>query len=672
MTEHTTELMGDDVTIIDGDILETTFEEFGTQFDRFQYVVIYDMQHGEFFGAVPYLYARNIAGIRTALRIVPLVEHPEQSEWAVNNELLQLQSANSDVLVRLVEKQAATISTLYRELCDYRELDMLDNSTRRRIKDQLIAFLKSIKVGNTEGEGIFWLPENYRGDGDEDRDFDNDDDVRRTICGHIRRRPLPMAHLMPIPDEQVAMMLDFIDIFPSIREIAQETHFAPLFRGNENLSHRGLKTLMAEEFRCVKNEETITPAASFIFRAVHLTSRHTIPIDEARTHLRYYVGYYFDDLDLSRTFITGSAISASIINVSHNTDHETFIDLLYPKVLTEIPAQHLEQLRNDNITLWNIMAVSETEGKMVKSGETINFSIKPGADVDLAVDNTVSDEEYRAIAQQHFEVIRRYYPYVKIREYTKPKGDWNYVIYTDDPDYIPVFRTVEIYRSSFRNICSHHVGAVRGCYTARWGHPQFYLTASAIFTSRYHATPNYHYFAGRKSNPQDIIIKNMQRGIDISDQVLKDIMNHYILKKGIHTSRFPFYEGRNVPYSIFAAGLEYPFVRVGIQRRLDRQGRSQRRHIIRADRQHRAQAERELFQAAEGHVTANQHRAPPEQELFQAAEGHVTANQHRYEIPFPSNNPRPVIPQVQPQALPQVGVIPLRRYNPPTTLPQLQ
>lgn len=87
------------------------------------------------------------------------------------------------------------------------------------------------------------------------------------------------------------------------------------------------------------------------------------------------------------------------------------------------------------------------------------------------------------ITQRHFDVIRHYYPYVKIREYTKPKGDWNYVIYTDDPRYIPVFRTVEIYRSSFRNICSNHVGAVRGCFTSRWSQrPEFYLTSSAVMT----------------------------------------------------------------------------------------------------------------------------------------------------------------------------------------------
>jgi len=142
-------------------------------------------------------------------------------------------------------------------------------------------------------------------------------------------------------------------------------------------------------------------------------------------------------------------------------NRELVIDILYPKVLTQLDSRHIERVRNDNINLWNINAISISEGTMTKGTELITFTIKSGSDFDISIDNTVSDEEYRQIVQKHFEVISRYYPYVKIREYTKPKGDWNYVIYTDDPVYFPVFRTVEIYRSSFRNICSHHVGAVR-------------------------------------------------------------------------------------------------------------------------------------------------------------------------------------------------------------------
>jgi hypothetical protein len=179
------------------------------------------------------------------------------------------------------------------------------------------------------------------------------------------------------------------------------------------------------------------------------------------------------------------------------------------------------------------------------------------------VDNTVTDDQYRAIAASHFETIRKYYPAVAIREYTKPKGDWNYVIYMTDLTLVPYFRQVEIYRSSFRNICSHHVGAVRVAYTSHWSNagavPHFYCTASAMWTFKYHQTPNYHYFAGRKSNPQDIIIKYKMRGIDVADEVLKELIDHYIVQRNIVIRVLPFYSGRNVPYSLFAAAQEYQY-----------------------------------------------------------------------------------------------------------------
>jgi len=79
-------------------------------------------------------------------------------------------------------------------------------------------------------------------------------------------------------------------------------------------------------------------------------------------------------------------------------------------------------------------------------------------------------------------------------------------------------------------------------------------------TSRSACTPNYHYFAGRKSNPQDIIIKNQQRGIGILGNILNDIICDYRRHKHIELSYLPFYKGRNVPYSIFSAPLEYQFI----------------------------------------------------------------------------------------------------------------
>ena len=564
--------MEDTPTIIDGDILETTFEKLGTEFDRFVYVSLFTPDF-IFVKIVPFMYARNITGVFQQLKIMEAGRFPILKEYSVNGELLYMLTANAELIIRLVQGQMDTIPLIYQELRDYRELGPVSHDTTKQLEDRLITFFKRIKVGNVNGESIYWLPENYGDDPDMDEveNGDFEDYIRRVICGHVKNRRLPMAHLLHVPSEHIPMVQEFIRELPRVSCFIQQSHFAPLFRDHPHLTSNGLKTLMCEEFRCVKNDEKISGDAPFVFTDEHLTgNRKTVSPGEARTNLRYYIGDYFDELDLSQSFITGSAISASIIKSgwAHGEfTRELLIELLYPKLITKLNTEDETRIRNDNINLWNTMAISESEGVMVKGPDNIHFTIKPGSDVDIAIDNTVSDEEYRAIVQRHFDTIKRCYSYVKIREYAKPKGDWNYVIYTDNPDYIPVFRTVEIYRSSFRNICSHHVGAVRGCFTSRWSEkPQFYLTASAVWTSLHTSTPNYHYFAGRKSNPQDVILKNMCRGILVADEALSQIMHLYKEHNHIKSARFPFYEGRNVSYSIFAAPLEYPLVRDKIER----------------------------------------------------------------------------------------------------------
>jgi hypothetical protein len=418
-----------------------------------------------------------------------------------------------------------------------------------------------------------------------------------------------MAHIFPISDERMTMMSELLSSLSNYDEDssvvpARRSHFAPLFKNLPNLNADCLKILMTEEFRCVKNDEYIDGNSVFIFNSSHLDiSEHTIPSGQAVENLRYYVGLYFDDLDLSRSFITGSSITASIIRTERDgsycrtspiDDRAIAIEILYPKVVTCLEPADASVLQRDNINKWNIRALSATNGIASKGHVQIPFTIKSGADVDIAVDETVSDNEYREIAHDHFNVISRYYPYVKIREYIKPKGDWNYVIYTDDPDYIAIFRTVEIYRSSFRKICSHHIGAVRGCYTSRWGSdPQFYLTASGVLTSLCNSTPNYHYFSGRKSNPQDIIIKYMQRGIDMCDQVLQRIIQDYISDHGIELSYLPFYFGRNIPCSIFAASIEYPLAREKLLEREENARRKAERSRLRAEQKERRRIQME-------------------------------------------------------------------------------
>lgn len=571
-----------EVTIIDGDVLEDIFENHSGEYDRFTHVVVCDVE-GVFFEVISYMYVRNITKLREGLVIVSSDAYPDCQEYAVKNELLKLSSLNPAAVCSLIDSYDRVLMDLYQEFVDLERLDMLNGETALSLSKRLIAFLKTIKVGNYDGDGISWLPQNYWGLTPEEEPIETDYEeyTRRLICGHIKHRRLPMAHIIPIADERKQMMAKLIasisEYDDDLYRFVQITHFAPICRDIPYIAANGLKTLMTEEFRCVKNEESINNNSLFIFNSAQLDlSDKTIPTDQARNNLRYYVGYYLDELDLSHSFITGSAMTAALFHTSNDHAYESrevMIDLLYPKVLTQMAPEHKIELQKENINLWNIEAITATTGTITQGSKMIPFTIEPGADIDIAVDNTVSDDEYKRIAQNHFELIQRYHSYVQMKTYVKPKGDWNYIIYTDDPMYIPIFRTVEIYRSSFRNICSHHTGGTRGCYTARWGPAQFYLTASAVATSLFRATPNYHYFSGRKSNPQDIIIKNMVRGIEILDEELQGIVRRYCQQKNIIISNFPFYQGKNVPYSIFVAPLEYPAVQKALHREREREER---------------------------------------------------------------------------------------------------
>ena len=650
VTEEVSHNNGDDLIIIDGDVLEDRFEEFGNIYDRFSHVIVCDVT-GAAIKEVPYVYARNISRVMESLNTVSMESYPEFSDYAVNGELLCVISYNPGVLCSLVERQDAILPGLHQELRELEQLEMLEENSGNSLCDRLIAFVKTIKVGNSSGNGIFWLPENYQGEEVEDIQLGDEDYMRRRICSHIKHRRLPMARIIPFSEDRINMMNELIDSLENYNDdlvrVVGKSHFAPLLRTRfpSNKSDI-LKTLMAEEFRCIKNEEHVDNNNLFVFNESHMKIwEETIPKEKALERLEYYVGLYFSELDLSRSFITGSAITASLINsrvTNRNKElWEDSIELLYPKVITEFRHEIHETLRDDNITLWNIRAVSQTEGLMSKGEKSHSFTIRDGSDIDIAVDNTVSDEEYQQIAANHFEVIKRYYPYVKIRQYTKPKGDWNYVIYTDEPLYIPVFRTVEIYRSSFRNICSHHVGAVRGCFTSRWSEtPQFYITASAMWTSIHSATPNYHYFAGRKSNPQDIIVKNMIRGIGISDSVLDDIISEYIDSNDIVISSLPFYHGRNIPSSVFSASREWPYVRDEIHRKLDIKFRRKR------EIENRRKHETELLRKIE------------------LAEREREAERLAYLSSIPQESPQIILNENAPTPI-------KKARRPPTTIPQV-
>jgi hypothetical protein len=483
---------------------------------------------------------------------------------------LQLDADIKSNMISVIRRRMQFISDIYQEIkaanvCTLPEFDS------RRFVDALCSHLASLTLSCEYGSGIFWCPENYIGDVDESEIniMNREDYYRRLICGQVRATPLPMAHIYPLPSEEIDQLAEIINILRNDRleEMVGKTPYVRALcrymamRSHYRLPRSAYISLMADEFRCVKTEDVVTPDVPFIHTDEQLSSLITHSPERARELLGYYIGFPVEEFDLSRSMITGSAMSACLMSRSPSSSPEQTIDVLYPPVITVVSEQDQIRLR-ENLGNWDIRALSRDQGIATCAGQTIEFTIKSGSDVDIAVDDTVTDDEFEAIAHNHLAVVRRVYPTAQLSRYDKPKGDWNYLIYIDEPDLRPVFREIEIYRSNLRNICSHHVGSVRGCYTAMWSEePRFYITTSALWTYANGMTPNYHYFAGRKSNPQDVIIKNMQRGFEIAhgyrrNDGLYDIIQEYIEAANIRLSSSPFYTGRNVAFSLFSAHLE--------------------------------------------------------------------------------------------------------------------
>lgn len=221
--------------------------------------------------------------IREGLTIVPSSIHPNFNDYSIKNELLQIISHDPEMLCSLVEKQENILLTIYQELRELEQLEILDEDSANFLADRLIVFLKTIKVGNYSGEGAFWLPQNYLGDGDDEPEReDYEDYIRRIIC----------AHIIPISQDKMTMMTTLVDSLNNsddeiISHVAR-SHFAPLFRFRGDIPSSALITLMAEEFRCIKNEEMVDGNSLFVFNEFHMNMTNaTIPITEAHERLQY-------------------------------------------------------------------------------------------------------------------------------------------------------------------------------------------------------------------------------------------------------------------------------------------------------------------------------------------------------------------------------------------------
>jgi hypothetical protein len=266
------------------------------------------------------------------------------------------------------------------------------------------------------------------------------------------------------------------------------------------------------------------------------------PPGRAEENLDAYVGGYLAQLDLSKSFITGSGAMSSALRPACYADfssHAAFLASHYPPAYTEIDdpdsfcrwlgalsaeefSMHCQRSRRN-------APGAEWEGKCWLGGghdvmKAFRYTLRVGADIDIAVD--AEGEEFVRIAERHFGVVRRHFPRASLIRHDYQSGKCKFRI-IEDPSLAgrkeeepgpprPAgrgFREIDIYPASWRRICWHHVGMVRLAYTAApGGEARFYLASSCVLAALRRASPDYHYYASKKTTPQDVLLKYAGRG----------------------------------------------------------------------------------------------------------------------------------------------------------------
>lgn len=442
---------------------------------------------------------------------------------------------------------------------------------KRILTNEMYTLIRGMNSLSKSDSGIYWDCYHYDelnevSDLFEVNEDTTDEALDKQIRDRVRSTPVPMIYLSPLTEEvrsQVMLLVNYLwpdKMHPSWN---RDKIFmsSPLIQTPIAINTDGLKTLMAAEFRASKNRFPIQDTDPFIhtlddFKRIGLDN---YPINEFFYRFEQFVGPFFLDLDLSQSYITGSSLCACLNEFKYQD--RSWIDdvaILYPVVYTKFETEP-PRVSPDDMT---IVVENKYGGYVQIDEEKYYFTFESGADVDIAIDSNLSDEEYHRVAQNHIEVIQNHCPYVKVSEHVMPRGGINYHLYTDEVEYKTQFREVEIYRTTFSSICAHHVGVVRGAVTSRWsGNPELYLTSSAVYSFVTGRTPNYNYFASRKNTAQSVILKYQLRGCSMDDRVIMDWIEEYKMHKDINVKTNVFYDGRGMKYSILAAGKEWSYVK---------------------------------------------------------------------------------------------------------------
>lgn len=330
--------------------------------------------------------------------------------------------------------------------------------------------------------------------------------------------------------------LYFCSVFNTYDEFA-DTYLAPFLLSdrftNQSITPQLIKTLTSSEYFTVRNQKPITLNNMFWLSYDTVKKIQNLPkLDRAKNLLERYVGPYLNELDLSKSYITGSAIPASLLEAlpenfqaKYHYKLNDMQDILYPKLYSDFEnLTNLKRAQDPQSRFSGLTILSDKSGDVGVSldhfhTELYHFKIRPGADVDIAIDENLSAEEYEDEVLKHYAVIKKYYPTAQLEKLYKSTGGINYSIFVEDRETLPNFRTVELYQSSPAGIAQHHVPCVRGCYTLNGkDKPDFYFTASAVDTYLGNPAETFYFFVSNKSTPEDILLKYQKRGFKFSEK----------------------------------------------------------------------------------------------------------------------------------------------------------
>lgn len=308
----------------------------------------------------------------------------------------------------------------------------------------------------------------------------------------------------------------------------------------KSINDDALRRLAWEEIRVIttaKENEKIDIDSPFIFsgdEGYWLRKDNISTNEEGITLLGYFAGKYLDELDLTYCYITGSAIPACYLRSNTIYDDSMIqsisydkIDMLYPMEYTiNRGGDEVKAINGYNIKNCKIIRNGTELTLEFNNGDIANFDIVEGSDLDIAVDDSLSIEEFDNICEKNFKIMSKYYPQIRLEKTERP----NYHIWEVRGE---GFRKVQMYQSSIKGILSHHVDPVRGFVTGNGDNRKVYLSATAIQSAYkkriFHIYPS----IMNSNNPIEVLRKYFYRGYHYSSFIVK-VIKEAALSRGLN------------------------------------------------------------------------------------------------------------------------------------------